>query len=108
MNRLPEAMDAYHHTADYYHEHKIAETFHDYFFEGIAWAEAHPRSPWISVKKRLPKSDIMCIVLWEDELGVLRPKIDKYHLGWCFSSPLSQPCIKYWMPLPELPKEGDK
>ena len=29
----------------------------DAFFHGAKWADAHPQSPWVSVKERLPNVD---------------------------------------------------
>lgn len=33
------------------------ECFRKGFTEGIKWADEHQKSPWVSVKERLPKSD---------------------------------------------------
>lgn len=32
------------------------------FIRGVRWADKHPKSPWISVKERLPEDDFNCIV----------------------------------------------
>lgn len=61
---------------------------------------------WISVKKELPKSNM------EDVLIVLKTRgLRKIYIGyyspehdWWFVSGFDRPEVKYWMPLPELPK----
>lgn len=32
------------------------------FIAGAKWADEHPKSPWISVKERLPKEDVDVII----------------------------------------------
>ena len=37
------------------------------FRMGAEWADAHPNSPWISVKEQLPKDNVEVLVRREDD-----------------------------------------
>ena len=93
------------------------------FEEGAKWADEHPKSPWISVKERLPERmtsrdsngakiinccskdvfgydasyNIGRLVCYNHE-SELWESHDSYMIGE----------ITYWMPIPELPKGGEK
>ena len=81
------------------------------FVDGALWADANPKSPWISVKDDLPykhnglispddKRDTKCVFTLINGCITLNMmyKLDgKWH--WRYDKPT------HWMPLPELPKE---
>ena len=83
---------------------------------GVKWADAHPKSPWISVKDDLPcnheelivdggildkhtkpvicnKSYGVCCV------GIMIYNVDRNAWHWVSEKPT------HWFPIPELPKE---
>lgn len=80
------------------------------FIAGAEWADANPKSPWISVEERLPEPEKEVIILDG------RKHIDIDHLTddgednyfwwksddtiWCEDDE-----ITHWMPIPQLPKE---
>ena len=86
------------------------------FIEGADWADAHPKSPWISVKDKLPcnEKDLIVEILKGVELrtkkvGVL--SIDGYiDISYMYSLPPhgwhwnTNDTITHWFPLPERPK----
>ena len=85
---------------------------------GVKWADANPKSPWISVKDKLPCNEKYLIVeiikgveLRTKKVGVL--SIDGYidisymyslqpH-GWHWNT---NDTITHWFPLPERPKKN--
>lgn len=79
------------------------------FEVGAKWADANPKSLWISVKDRLPKQDEEVIVLCDDLNIAQLYKISFAHIvdktmcqdynGW------NIPNVVYWFPMPKLPKE---
>lgn len=81
----------------------------DCFEEGAEWADANPKSPWISVKDRLPEQDEEVIVLCDELNTAPFYKISFAHIvdktmcqdynGW------NIPNVVYWFPMPKLPKE---
>ena len=71
------------------------------FIAGAEWADAHPQSPWISLKERMPEPKKR--VLFLDNKGVA-------HLGYnnidresatIFSTDTNAPALTHWMPIPE-------
>ena len=87
------------------------------FEGGVKWADANPKSPWISVKDKLPcnEKDLIVEILKGVELrtkkvGVLSEDgyIDTSYMyslpphGWHWNT---NDTITHWFPLPELPKE---
>ena len=79
------------------------------FIEGAKWADEHPKSPWISVKDDLPcnNSYLTSSVCTDDVIVYECGKIYNSYMRmdvnnewyWAKGKP------KYWMPIPELPKE---
>jgi hypothetical protein len=62
------------------------------------------KSPrWIPVTERLPKRNGEYLVSGKDKVWVCEFMIFGDVGGWCNSA--MNPCVKYWMPLPEPPKE---
>lgn len=75
------------------------------FKKGAEWADAHPKSPWISTDKYLPKQGghYLCNDGY-NHISMLAFCGDKWVNSRTFDDiPLES--VKYWMFLPELPKE---
>lgn len=79
----------------------------EYFTKGAQWADKHPKSPWISVKDRLP--EVGDYVLIHTNLNHMfcakRNNLDEMD-GAGFVVPIGY--FDYWMPIPELPKGGEE
>lgn len=87
------------------------------FIEGAKWADANPKSPWISVKDKLPCNEKDLIVeiikgveLRTKKVGVL--SIDGYiDISYMYSLPPhgwhwnTNDTITHWFPLPKRPKK---
>ena len=87
------------------------------FEAGVQWADNNPKSPWISVKDKLPcnEKDLILEILKGVELrtkkvGVL--SIDGYiDISYMYSLPPhgwhwnTNVTITHWFPLPERPKK---
>lgn len=75
------------------------------FKAGARWADAHPQSPWVSVKEKLPSPYENVYVAGLTGRGMGVGGVDyinangkwQYYVG-----------VDYWMPIPELPKGGEK
>ena len=76
----------------------------DSFIEGAEWADANPKSPWISVNEKLPpveKYDMSIMVLVVNIEGEIN--FSRYDMrGWL--SLVSDIEFTHWMLLPKLPK----
>lgn len=91
---------------DYYYDPR------DCFEEGAKWADAHPKSPWISVEDDLPcnHDELLSAKYETKEFFILKdafgnPGVDymlKENGKWRW---FNYNGIKYWMPIPEPPKE---
>lgn len=78
------------------------------FEVGAKWADANPKSLWISVEDSLPQQDEEVIVLCDDLNTAPLYKISFAHIvdktmcqdynGW------NIPNVVYWFPMPKLPK----
>ena len=86
----------------------IAISAHKYaFIEGADWADAHPKSSWISVKERLPieekdgLSTKVLVLSTKNKVDFSRYDYDVG--GWI--SPVLDIEFTHWSPIPELPKE---
>lgn len=97
------------------------------FYVGARWADEHPKSPWINTHKSLPKAiDILGIsdvskIKWclchtkvayqTYFVGYYAVSIDDEHKVWC-NIRGEEVCgpyeVDYYMPLPELPKGGER
>ena len=86
--------------------------------EGVAWADKHPKSPWISVEDDLPCNHSDLVLTYNDipfstkrvlvmtdshTLFLCEMKKDDDH-GWIWNY-LTKDKINHWFPIPELPKE---
>lgn len=100
-----------------YHNEKYTEyDIKQAFEKGAEWADTHPKSPWISVKDKLPYNEKDLIVeilngveLRTKKVGVL--SIDGYiDISYMYSLPPhgwhwnTNDTITHWFPLPERPK----
>lgn len=90
------------------------------FEAGAKWADEHQKSPWISVKDRLPDYEQDCLLSYESafieiggrytkESGV--PYLDENGFvtkrnGGRYTGDVVH--VDYWMPIPELQKGGEK
>ena len=78
----------------------------DSFIEGAEWADANPKSPWISVNEKLPlveKHDMPIMALVMNTEGEINFSRYDYDMGeWI--SPVPDIEFTHWMSLPKLPK----
>jgi len=83
-------------------------------FEGGAkWADEHPKSPWISVKDKLPFLQSLVLVTLDDG-SVSTARLTRFECEDCWDvstrpdrySDLDE--VLYWMPIPDLPEGGEK
>ena len=96
------------------------------FYVGARWADEHPKSPWVSIKDRLPPTDekvLICVrKVWPSH-AVINPKdysvelsqrnghvskaaeryVDKYGFP---NHGYKEFEVLYWMPIPDIPEEG--
>ena len=75
------------------------------FTAGVKWADANPKSPWISTDKYLPRQGghYLCND-GDSHISTLVFRGDKWVNIRTFNDiPLE--VVKYWMPIPKLPKE---
>ena len=98
--------------AERHSEYEYDETtYSNGFIDGAKWADANPKSLWISVKDRLPKQDEEVIALCDDLNIDQFYKISFAHIvdktmcqdynGW------NIPNVVYWFPMPKLPKKQE-
>ena len=82
------------------------------FYVGARWADEHPKSPWISVKDRLPQLGHSVLVALPDgtcSTGSLHDYSEVNYWNIDHSGDLTEvEDSDYWMPLPELPKGGGR
>ena len=78
----------------------------DSFIEDAEWADANPKSPWISVNEKLPpieKNNLSIKVIVVSTKGKIDFSRYDYDMeGWI--SPILDIVFTHWMFLPELPK----
>lgn len=90
----------------------MAEPERSAFLAGANWADEHPKSPWISVKDRLPEVYKKCFALKDCKTPCICI-LTKKRSGRCvFETPdeeyeFPDGKITHWMPKPELPKGGE-
>lgn len=81
---------------------------------GARWADEHPKSPWISVKDRLPQHEHSVMIALADgtySTGYLIHDIIDDERYWdvdCFESFVEVNDNDYWMPIPELNKSENQ
>lgn len=81
------------------------------FETGATWADEHPKSPWVSVKERLPKiadSDLFGTGEKQTMLVLTASRTGRgYSVNrWNGHEWLYTGDVGYWMPVPQLPKKG--
>lgn len=78
----------------------------DSFIEGADWADANPKSSWVSVDEKLPpveKDGLSINVLVVNTKGKIHLSRYNYNIrGWI--SPVLYTKFTHWMFLPEPPK----
>ena len=80
------------------------------FIEGAKWADANPKSPWISVEddfhcnhQDLVHSNYTDRVMVSARNGYSEIAfMSKIENIWVWETPIK---VSYWMPIPKLPKE---
>ena len=86
------------------------------FEEGIEWADANPKSPWISVKDDLPCNNTNNIhfgftnnVLATDGENIFTMYMKKCNDKWiwCVDNVDLSHSITHWMTIPKLPKSSN-
>ena len=101
---------------EYHNENYTEDDIQQAFEKGAQWADNNPKSPWISVKDKLPCNEKDLIVeiikgveLRTKKVGVL--SIDGYiDISYMYSLPPhgwhwnTNDTITHWFPLPERPK----
>ena len=101
---------------EYHNENYTEYDIQQAFEKGAQWADNNPKSPWISVKDKLPCNEKDLIVeiikgveLRTKKVGVL--SIDGYiDISYMYSLPPhgwhwnTNDTITHWFPLPERPK----
>ncbi len=91
---------------DWLHYHPCPGTqdnIHRAFVAGAQWADSHPASPWVNVKERLPEEGQ--IVIMANQYGVRM--ITEYGEN-VLTKIANNVHPTHWMPIPELPKGGEK
>lgn len=72
------------------------------FEAGAKWADEHPKSPWISVKDRLPEDEECVYVIPQCKLLCW----NEYHNVWDDEDGDDYYCdkdaVSHWMPIPEF------
>ena len=77
------------------------------FEAGVKWADAHPKSPWISVEDKLPPEEKdglsikVLVVSTKNKIDFSRYDYDMK--GWI--SPVLDIIFTHWFPIPEPPKD---
>lgn len=87
------------------------------FYQGVKWADKHPKSPWISVKDDLPcnHSDLVLtyndipfstkrVLVMTDVHTLFLCEMKKDDRGWIWNYSTKDK-ITHWFPIPKLPKE---
>ena len=87
------------------------------FYQGVKWADKHPKSPWISVNDDLPcnHSDLVLtyndipfstkrVLVMTDVHTLFLCEMKKDDRGWIWNYSTKDK-ITHWFPIPEFPKE---
>lgn len=104
---------------EYHNENYTEDDIRQSFEKGAMFADNNPKSPWISIKEKLPYNDSNFIhfgftnrVLVRDKNGDLFVAYMKKNKDnkWIWCNDIDDnfdllSCITHWMPIPKLPKE---
>lgn len=108
MERDKELQQAAESWADFY---KHAKDLCDYisiriaFRDGAEWADKHPKSPWISTENELPTKGGHYLCMDENHhISALAFRGNRWVNSSAFFD-VSLDVVKYWMLIPNLPKE---
>ena len=93
----------------------------DCFEEGADWADANPKSPWISVEDDLPcnyeelverkrwSKPVLAVLAWNEnpserhiEICSMCDMFNSINMGWHWCNG-GYYHVVYWMPLPDMP-----
>lgn len=93
-----------------YRQEELVNMDAESFIEGAKYADANPKSPWISVDDDLPcnHQDLIHSNYTDRVLVLLRNGyseiafMSKIENIWVWETPIK---VSYWMPIPKLPKE---
>ena len=73
---------------------------------GVKWADANPKSPWISVNERLPHEEkdglSIKVIVVSTKGGIHISRYDYDMKGWI--SPVLDIEFTHWMPIPKFSK----
>lgn len=117
MTREEEIINA---TNELCNSFRSSKTYKLGFEIGVKWADAHPKSPWISIDDDLPcnheelllkeKEGYTESVIAYTNIGVIFISMIKYNDGWKWevSHYFPRIIITHWMPIPELPKKNKR
>lgn len=98
--------------AETYYGEMYHKSAMEYFAKGAKWADEHPKNPFRDAKTDRPEDDSDVIVLLEDKSwtkGFCRGKIwyvQRHQLQNNYYARSKD--VTHWMPIPELPKGGEK
>ena len=92
---------------EYHNENYTEYDIQQAFEKGVQWADANPKSPWISVNEKLPpveKDNLSIKVIVVSTKGKIDFSRYDYDMkGWI--SPVLDIIFTHWFPIPELPNE---
>lgn len=104
---------------DYFNQENVEYAFID----GIEWADANPKSQWISIEDDLPcnheelieneyyTKKVLVVLAWSDdpskkhiEICNMCNKIGSFNTNWYWQNKAYYHVV-YWMPIPKLPND---
>ena len=93
------------------------------FIDGIEWADANPKNPWISVEDDLPCNHkellenehytkaVLVVLSWNEHpskrhisIYSMSNKIGSFDVDWYWYNTADY-TVTHWMPMPKLPNE---
>ena len=98
------------------HKNALFDNYGDAFIAGARWADEHPKDAWISINKELPwerkelrgsDSCTKSVLVRTKYGGCLVASMERHYNGelhWIDNSGHVLDYIRYWMPVPSLPK----
>lgn len=92
---------------DAYDRWGYQKNFDEIWAQGAAWADEHPKNPWVSVKDRLPEPEQEVFLYDRDSvkhyaIGWLRKKKGYCKSKWFVTNGyVTDESITHWMPIVE-------